>query len=118
MDIQPNHHLEAESSFSASTALSHPTTHPEPSESKSLRTSARVKASKQKFQTKGKGKESDIASTEELVSGETSYSRNTRFVAPTIKNRRSKDTNPAKGKDREIIDESPSRNYKRCVYGL
>ena len=118
MDIQPNHHPKAESSSSASTALSHLTTHPEPSESKSLRTSARVKASKQKSQTKGKGKESDIASTEELVSGETSYSRNIRFAAPAIKNRRSKDTNSAKGKDKEIVDETFPRNNKRCVCGL
>ena len=115
MDRQSGHHPEAESSSSASTALSHPPTHPEPSESKSLRTSARVKASKQKFQAEGKGKEFDIAGIEEFVSGETSHSRNTRSAAPTIKNRRSKDTTSVKGKGKEIVDETLPRSHKRCV---
>ncbi|KAF5361746.1 hypothetical protein D9756_002251 [Leucocoprinus leucothites] len=124
MDSQPVHHPEAESSSSVSTALPQPTTHQDPSTSsvpgeyRSLRTSARVKAAKQKSQVKGKGKELDTTGAEELVAslaatGETSNTRNTRSAVTTIKSKRTRDTNSAKGKGKEIVDETPSRSNKR-----
>jgi E3 ubiquitin-protein ligase TRIP12 len=126
MDLQAIHHPEAESSSSASTALPQLTTHQEPStssasgEHKFLRTSARVKAAKQKLQAKGKGQDLDTVSAEEFATalaptGETSNSRNTRSTASVTRNKRIKDTNSIKGKVKEIIDESLSRSNKRCV---
>ncbi|KXN92383.1 Ubiquitin fusion degradation protein 4 [Leucoagaricus sp. SymC.cos] len=124
MDIRPNHHPEAESSSSAST--SHPlvTTHQESAastasvEQKSLRTSARVKAAKQKSQTKGKGKDLDTASPEELATpaastSETSNLRSTRSATSTIRTKRTRDTSSAKGKGKEVVDEALSRSNKR-----
>lgn len=125
MDLQPIHHPEAESSSSASTFLPHSTTNQESStaasgEHKNLRTSARVKAAKQKSQAKGKGKELDSASTEELATsvvatGETSNSRNTRTATSNIRSKRIRETISAKGKTKEGADETPSRSSKRCV---
>jgi hypothetical protein len=126
MDLRPIHHPEAESSSSVPTALPQPTTHQESStaslsgEHKSLRTSARVKAAKQKSQAKGKGRDLDSASIEEhasssLAIGENSNSRNNRSTASTIKNKRTRDLTSAKGKDKEAVEEIPSRSNKRCV---
>ncbi|KAF9454223.1 hypothetical protein P691DRAFT_809767 [Macrolepiota fuliginosa MF-IS2] len=122
MDLQPIHHPEAESSTSASTILPHSTTYQESStstsgEHKTLRTSARVKAAKQKSQAKGKGKDLDNASAEETATsgatGETPNPRNTRAAISITRNKRTKDTSSAKGKAKEAVDETPSRSNKR-----
>lgn len=129
MDLQPIQHQEAASSSSTSTAQPHPTTQPDSStpaifaEPKNLRTSARVKAVKQKFQAKGKGKDPDYAAVEEpiastVATGETSNFRNPRTTATTpsssSRNKRTRDTISVKGKSKEVIDEIYSRNTKRA----
>lgn len=124
MDLQPIHHPEAESSSSASTLLPHSTTHQESStspsgEPKVLRTSARVKAAKQKSQAKGKGKDLDNTGAEEQATfgatAETSTSRNTRTATSNVRNKKTRDTSSGKGKAKETVDETPSRSNKRCV---
>jgi E3 ubiquitin-protein ligase TRIP12 len=125
MDLRPIHHTEAESSSSASNILPHSTTTNQESSSatgerRNLRTSARVKAAKQKFQTKGKEKDLDSADIEESATsvgatGESSNSRITRIATTNIRNRKTREANSAKGKAKEVIDEAPSRSSRRCV---
>lgn len=123
MDLRPIHLTEAESSSSAPNFLPHSTTDQESSsatgERRNLRTSARVKAAKQKSSSKGKEKDLDSANIEESVTsvgatGESSSPRITRITTTNIRNRKARETNTAKGKAKEV-DETPSRSSRRCV---
>jgi E3 ubiquitin-protein ligase TRIP12 len=125
MDLPPIHYTEGESSSSASNILPHSTTTNQESSSatgerRNLRTSARVKAAKQKSQTKSKEKDLDSTNIEESATsvgatGEFSNSQITRTATTNIRGRKVKETNFAKGKGKEVIDEAPTRSSRRCV---
>lgn len=118
MDLSPIHHQEATSSSSASNTL-HQQQHLSPvtsSEPKSIRSSARVKAAKQKLQLSSKSKESETTNTEPEPGTSTgpleSISTRTARTSPA-KTSRLREGNTGKGKDKEVLPEASSRNHKR-----
>ncbi|KAF8637626.1 hypothetical protein AX17_002695 [Amanita inopinata Kibby_2008] len=124
MDLQPNHHQEATSSSSAS-VLSHSqldsTAATSSTESRHLRSSARVKAAKQNNKLKGKGKERDLSTSEQSSepsaapsTAETSSTRITRSSSNSVRATRSKDSAFGKSKVKEVSEETASRPNKRA----
>ncbi|KAG6869212.1 hypothetical protein C0993_009075 [Termitomyces sp. T159_Od127] len=126
MDLQPLHHQEATSSASASTARQQ---FDQPSalstDSKTLRSSARVKAAKLKSKQKSNDKDRDSAvqqsqlpSSSSAVSlTDTVVSRTTR--ATTTKSKRSRESIPAKGKGKanDLPEETVPRITRRTRRG-
>ncbi|KAG6902593.1 hypothetical protein C0995_014600 [Termitomyces sp. Mi166 len=123
MDLQPNHHQEVTSSASASTArrqLDQPSALP--TDSKTLRSSARVKAAKLKSKQKSNDKDRD-STVQQLPSSsaasltDTVVSRTTR--ATTLKSKRSRETISAKGKAKanDLPEEATPRTTRRTRRG-
>ena len=123
MDLRQIQHTEATSSASASTAPhpsqdSHSAT---TSESKPIRSSARVKAARQKAQTSDQVKDRD--SSNPVQAGETSATplesistRNLRTSSSKVN--RSRENITGKGKGRELPVESSTRSPKRYAARL
>ncbi|KAF8623233.1 hypothetical protein AX15_006467 [Amanita polypyramis BW_CC] len=116
MDLQPNHPQEATSNPSASVVnLQLDSSTPSSlTESKNLRSSARVRAAKQNNKSKGKGKERDLSLSEQpssAILSEPSTSRVTRSSSNSIRATRSKDSTSGKPKPKE---EASSRANKRA----
>ncbi|KAH9479473.1 E3 ubiquitin-protein ligase UPL3 [Psilocybe cubensis] len=119
MDLRPIQHQEATSSSSASTT--HPSHNQDSfsntnSESKPVRSSARVKAAKNKAQISAQTKEFTSISEQgprasSSIPSETISTRNTR--ASPAKPNRSRESNSSKGKGKEVSQESSSRSTKR-----
>ncbi|KDR80639.1 hypothetical protein GALMADRAFT_240990 [Galerina marginata CBS 339.88] len=115
MDLRPIHHSEATSSSSAST------THPSlpdtysatTSETKPIRSSARVKAAKHKAQVKDpeSPNQTQEPGTSSTHPSESISTRNTR--ASSVKGVRSREGNSGKGKAKEVPQEPASRSNKR-----
>ena len=121
MDLSPIHHQEATSSSSASNTHHQPQ-HFSPatsSEPKPIRSSARVKAAKQKLQLSSKSKDSEPTNTEPELETSTgpleSISTRSARSSPA-KTSRLREGNTGKGKDKEIIPEVSSRSHKRSVH--
>ncbi|KAK2463605.1 hypothetical protein APHAL10511_004356 [Amanita phalloides] len=116
MDLQPSHPQEATSSSgpSVSNTQLDSSTATSPFESKSLRSSARVRAAKQNTKHKGKGKERDLFISEQPSAptpSEPSTSRVTRSSSNSTRATRSKDSTSGKSKSKE---ETPPRANKRA----
>ncbi|KAF8817458.1 hypothetical protein BYT27DRAFT_7074713 [Phlegmacium glaucopus] len=118
MDLSPIHYQEATSSSSVSN-VHHQQEHFSPatsSEPKPIRSSARVKAAKQKLQLSSKSKDSESTNTEpepgtSAGPPESISTRSTR-TSPA-KTSRLREGNTGKGKDKEVLPETSSRNHKR-----
>ncbi|RDB23948.1 Ubiquitin fusion degradation protein 4 [Hypsizygus marmoreus] len=128
MDLQPIQHQEATSSASASTTTRQQLPDQDSSssaaseESKALRSSARVKAAKQKSKakTKGKAKELDSTTSEQLSSSSAALPADTvvpRTTRATLKAKRSREPITGKGKSTEVSDEPILRTSKRTRRG-
>jgi E3 ubiquitin-protein ligase TRIP12 len=120
MDLRPIQHPEATSSSSTSNAHpghdSHSVT---ASETKPIRSSARVKAAKQKAQTSDQSKDRDSSNPDQpgttaLTTPLESISTRNARVSPTKVNR-FRESNTGKGKARELPQESFTRHSKRCA---
>jgi E3 ubiquitin-protein ligase TRIP12 len=120
MDLSSIHHQEATSSSSASNT--HHQQHISPAtslEPKPIRSSARVKAAKQKLQLSYKSKDSEPANTEpepgtSAGASESVSTRSTR-ISPA-KTSRLREGNTGKGKDKEVISDASTRSHKRLVH--
>ncbi|KAG6890023.1 hypothetical protein C0992_003368 [Termitomyces sp. T32_za158] len=125
MDLQPLHHQEATSSASASTARRQ---FDQPSalstDSKTLRSSARVKAAKSKSKQKSNDKDRDstvqhsqLPSSSAVSLPDTVVPRTTR--ATTLKSKRSRETISAKGKGKanDLPEETALRTTRRTRRG-
>jgi E3 ubiquitin-protein ligase TRIP12 len=132
MDLPSFHNQQATSSTSSSSShpsltlqvqqqfsIDHSTSFPE---SRALRSSARVKAAKQKELEKDNGKERDAA--EQASSSASSLpvdSISSRAIrsSPASKHRRTRDTDvKGKGKAKDSSDESSARSSKRYAQSL
>ena len=116
MDLSSIHHQEATSSSSA--LNTHHQQHLSPatsSEQKPIRSSARVKAAKQKLQLSSKSKDSEPTNIESEPGTSTgppeSISTRSTRTSPVKTNR----LREGKGKDKEVFSESSSRS-KRSVF--
>lgn len=126
MDLQPTHQQEATSSSSSSIAqqqqsLDQTSSSTTTVDSKVLRTSARVKAAKQKSKTRGKGKEQqsthpDQETPSSAVPTDNVTHRITRVTTNPTKSKRSRETTSGKGKAKEVSEENLPRASKRSVY--
>lgn len=118
MDLQPNHHQEATSSASASIVVRQQipnqdsTSSVASTDAKTLRTSARVKAAKQKSKAKDQGKERETNNSEQLSSASAAQDT-ARITRATIKSKRSRESVVGKGKSNEVVEDAPSRASKR-----
>ncbi|KAG2011493.1 ubiquitin-protein ligase [Coprinopsis cinerea AmutBmut pab1-1] len=115
MDLEPIHSTEATSSRISTTQLpEQDTSLPTNPDTRTLRSSTRSQAAKQKASAKGKGKEraSTLAEQEQptTVSDDTPVSRNTRAATSSAKGKRTKDSSAAKGKAKEIQSEDAPRS--------
>jgi E3 ubiquitin-protein ligase TRIP12 len=118
MDLSPIRNQEATSSSSASnTQQFHPSS-ATTSEPRPIRSSARVKAAKQKLQLSSKSKDSEQTNTEQepgiSVGAPESISLRTTRTSPA-KTSRLREETTGKGKDKEVFSEAPSRSHKRLV---
>lgn len=115
MDLQPIHNQEATTSASAPTSdLDFSTT---AADYRALRTSARVKAAKQKSQAKGKGKERDSTNPEQSSSSTVTLSPDpvaSRAIRATPRSKRSREAVVGKAKTNESPDETANRSNKRA----
>ena len=128
MDLQPIHHQEATSSVNSSTRSQFPQQDSSSSavsstETQNLRSSARVKAAKQKSQAKDKGKERNPTITHQqpsshsvVESSEIVVPRTTRATTNFSKPKRSRDKLVGKTKAKAVSDKSLPRTSKRFVY--
>jgi E3 ubiquitin-protein ligase TRIP12 len=115
MDLQPNHQEEATSS-SISSLRPHIQHQPSssPTETRALRSSARVKAAKQKErdnEIEASYNPSSSSSLPEIV-----VTRNTRSSSNQSKSKRSQDNTVGKGKATEGSDQPQPRITRRCVH--
>lgn len=115
MDLSPIRPQEATSSSSASNTQQ---PHLSPATERPIRSSARVKAAKQKLQLSYKSKDSEPTNTDPepgtSVGPPESISLRTTRTTPA-KTSRLREENTGKGKDKESFSEAPSRNHKRSV---
>ena len=118
MDLSPIRHQEATSSSSASNTQQPHLTSATSLESRPIRSSARVKAAKQKLQLSSKSKDSEQINTEQepgtSVGAPESISLRTTRTS-LAKTSRLREENTGKGKDKEVFSEPPSRSNKRSV---
>ncbi|KIJ20720.1 hypothetical protein PAXINDRAFT_165588 [Paxillus involutus ATCC 200175] len=124
MDLQPIYQQEATSSSTTqlpqSELLQLPSISSSPavvSESRSLRSSARVKAAKQKEKEREQARDKDSDSAEQSAA----LSENTRSSKPTTsKNKRPRETATGKGKEKDFNDESAqaSKRARRATFPL
>jgi len=121
MDLLPIHYQEATSSSSASN-VHHQQEHFSPatsSEPKPIRSSARVKAAKQKLQLSSKSQDSEPTNTEPepgtSAGPPESISTRTARTSPA-KTSRLREGHTGKGKDKEVLPEASSRSHKRSVH--
>ena len=120
MDLSPIRHQEATSSSSASNTqpyLSSATS----LEPRPIRSSARVKAAKQKLQLSSKSKDIEQTNTEQepgtSVGSQESISLRTTRTSPA-KTSRLREEITGKGKDKEVFSDPPSRSHKRSVVSV
>jgi E3 ubiquitin-protein ligase TRIP12 len=123
MDLQPNHQQEATSIPSAPSIPSFPqvqqhnqsfsSASSSSTESRALRSSARVKAAKQREIEKCKGKERELESDQLSAIPSESISHTIRAITISSKSKRSRDQVSGKGKGKEVTDDQPSRPSKR-----
>ncbi|KIL69369.1 hypothetical protein M378DRAFT_184532 [Amanita muscaria Koide BX008] len=122
--VEERHCHSQEATSSSSASGSHPQidsiTTTLSTESRSLRSSARVKAAKESNKSRGKGKERDLSLLEQQPSAassaaptEPSSSRVTRSTSNSVKVTRSKDTTAGKSKSKAVSEEAPLRPNKR-----
>jgi hypothetical protein len=121
MDLQPSHQQAATSIPSAPSIPSFPqvqqhnqsfsSASSSSTESRALRSSARVKAAKQREIEKCKGKERESDQPSAIPSE--SISHTTRAIAISSKSKRSRDQVSGKGKGKEVFDDQTSRPSKR-----
>ncbi|KAF9461243.1 hypothetical protein BDZ94DRAFT_1196596 [Collybia nuda] len=86
------------------------------SDAKALRTSARVKAAKQKSKAKDQGKEHESTNSEQLSSASVTQD-SVRITRATIKSKRSRESVVGKGKLTDLIDDTHPRTSKRARKG-
>lgn len=114
MDLQPTQHPEAISSASPSSSQS---TQPQPASSSSeiprgVRSSARVKAAKQKEKEKGKERDSTEQSSSSAATSDVSRPTRASNSASVLKRARERST--GKGKAKESADEASARANKKA----
>lgn len=121
MDLQPIHNQEATSSSSSQIqhlVITEPSASSSTADSKALRSSARVKAAKQKEQDKGKDRDSAEQATSSSAAQpllDSSIStRATRSSQQATRAKRARDTDvKGKGKAKDFADETTVRASKR-----
>ena len=118
MDLSPIRHQEATSSSSASNSQQPHLSSATSLEPRPIRSSARVKAAKQKLQLSSKNKDSEQTNTETepgtSVGAPESISLRTTRTSPA-KTSRLREEITGKGKDKEVFSEPSSRSHKRSV---
>ena len=118
MDLSPIRYQEATSSSSASNTQQPHLSSATSLESRPIRSSARVKAAKQKLQLSSKSKDSEQTNTDQelgtSVGVPESISLRTTRTSPA-KTSRLREENTGKGKDKEVFSEPLSRSNKRSV---
>ncbi|KAJ2915477.1 hypothetical protein MD484_g4935, partial [Candolleomyces efflorescens] len=119
MDLEPIHLTEASSASTSNRAHQPP---PPPqgqssasaSEARTLRSSTRVKSTKQKSASKGKAKDQETPDdTAPTSSNDLPVSHNTRAATSSNRSKRTRDNTSAKGKGKELQSEPLTRNNKR-----
>jgi len=113
MDLQPIHQPEATTTASTSERTLEQHTSSISAETRALRSSARVKAAKQK--EKGKEHESPGQPSSSTAQPDIVASRTPRSSTTLTKSKRTRDNIAGKGKAKEVSDESPPRASKRYV---
>ncbi|KAF5336031.1 hypothetical protein D9611_006309 [Ephemerocybe angulata] len=117
MDLEPIHLSEAASASTSTTQHNQqgPLELSASTDTRTLRSSTRVKSAKQKSSSKSKGKEPEATATDDQPTTELPISHNTRAATSSSKVKRPRDNTTAKGKGRETHQESSTRSNKRTT---